>query len=56
MHTGITSSILFVGDNRGIGIEGWAAVGRALSSKKKLKKLALSEEIVIESLSIADHL
>jgi hypothetical protein len=49
MHAGITSSILFVADNRGIGMEVWAAVGRALSSKRKLKKLALGEEIVIES-------
>jgi hypothetical protein len=35
---------LFVGGNNGIGIEGWAAVGRALSSKKNLKKLNLGEE------------
>jgi hypothetical protein len=34
---------LLVGDNRDIGMEGWAAVGRALSSKKNLKKLDLSK-------------
>jgi hypothetical protein len=35
--------VLFVGGNKGIGVEGWAAVGRALSSKRNLKKLDLCE-------------
>jgi hypothetical protein len=35
--------MLFVGNNSDIGKEGWAAVGRALSSKKNLKKFDLSE-------------
>jgi hypothetical protein len=45
MHESPPPSILFVGDNRGIRMEGWAAVGRALSSKRNLKKLYLGEEI-----------
>jgi hypothetical protein len=36
-------SILFVVGNRGIGMEGWAAVARALSSKRNLKNLDLGE-------------
>jgi hypothetical protein len=32
-------SNLFVGNNWGIGMEGWVAVGRALSSMRNLKKL-----------------
>jgi hypothetical protein len=38
------NKLLLVGSNRGIGIEGWAAVGRALSSKRNLKKLNIGEE------------
>jgi hypothetical protein len=42
-------SILFEANNRHIGIEGWAAVGRALFSKKNFKKLDLGKESVNES-------
>jgi hypothetical protein len=38
------NKLLLVGYNRGIGIEGWAAAGRALSSKRNLKKLNIGEE------------
>jgi hypothetical protein len=34
-------SILFVGDNRGIWMIGWMAVGRLLYSTNNLKKLIL---------------
>jgi hypothetical protein len=44
MHSSPSPSILFVGSNSGIEIEGWAAVARALSSKRNLKKLDLGEE------------
>jgi hypothetical protein len=43
MHASPTPSILFVGGNRGIGMEGWEAVGIALSSKWNFKKLDLCE-------------
>jgi hypothetical protein len=44
MHESLSPFILFVDDISGIGMEGWAAVGRALSSKNNLKKLDLGEE------------
>jgi hypothetical protein len=56
MHESPPSCILFLGWNKGIGMEGWAAMGRALSSKKNLKKLALGKESVTESSSDPDHL
>jgi hypothetical protein len=37
------SSILFIGGNMGIGMEGWTVVARALSLKRNLKKLNLGE-------------
>jgi hypothetical protein len=36
--------MLFVDCNWSIGMEGWVAVGRALSSKRNLKMLGLGEE------------
>jgi hypothetical protein len=44
MHASPPPSILLVGYNSGIGIEGWVAVGRALSSKRNLKKLNVGEK------------
>jgi hypothetical protein len=44
MHESHSPSILLEGSNCGIGKEGWAAVGRALSSNKNLKTLYLGEE------------
>jgi hypothetical protein len=41
-HASIKSS-LFVGGNSDIKMEGWAAVGKVLSSKKNIKKLYLGE-------------
>jgi hypothetical protein len=56
MHESPPPSILFVGYNRGIGVEGWVAVARALSSKKNLKKLNLGEERRNESSCDPVHL
>jgi hypothetical protein len=44
MHESPPPSILFVGGNSGIGMEGWAAVGLALSTKRNLKKLYLGDQ------------
>jgi hypothetical protein len=44
MYASPPPSILFVGRNRGIGMEGWAAVASALFSKRNMKKLDLGEE------------
>lgn len=38
--------ILFLGNNGGIGVEGWAAVGKALLTLRNLKKLDLGEREV----------
>jgi hypothetical protein len=46
-------SILFVGRNRRIGMEGWAAVGRALPSKRNLRKLDLGELYSFIAITIA---
>jgi hypothetical protein len=48
-------SILFVGWNSGIEMEGWAAVGMALTSKRNLKKLNLGEQIENASTSDRDR-
>jgi hypothetical protein len=44
LHESPSLSILFVEENSDIGMEGWAAVGRALSSKRNFKNLNLCEE------------
>jgi hypothetical protein len=44
MQTSPSPSVVFVGYNSGIGLEGWVAVGRSLSFKRNIKKLDLGEE------------
>jgi hypothetical protein len=55
MHSSPPPCILFLAGNCDIGIEEWAAVGRALSSMRNLKKLYLGEERGNESSSDPDH-
>jgi hypothetical protein len=50
-HESPSPFILLVGDNSCIEKEGWAAVGKALLSKRNFKKLDLSEERGNESSS-----
>jgi hypothetical protein len=45
-------SNLFVGNNRDMGMEGWAAVGRALSSTTKLRQFNLGNERGNEELDL----
>lgn len=46
---------LFIGENSSIGMEGWAALARVLSSQRNVKKLVLGEWRGNESFDLIDN-
>jgi hypothetical protein len=51
MHVSPPLSILFVGGNIGIGMEGWTALAKALSSKRNLKKIDIGKSLCCSEFS-----